>query len=56
MQNVKIETVGTKLVITMDLTAGGEKSKSGKSTVVATTKGNVTVPGTDLKLGLNLYR
>jgi hypothetical protein len=56
MQNVKIETQGTKLVITMDLTAAGEKSKSGKSVVVATTKGNVTVPGTDLKLGLNLYR
>ena len=56
MQNVKIETQGTKLVITMDMTATGAKSASGKSTVVASTKGNVTVPGTDLKLGLNLYR
>lgn len=56
MQNVKLDVQGKLLVITIDMTAGGEKSKSGKSTVIASTKGNVTVPGTDLKLGLNFYR
>ena len=28
---------------------------SGKSDILATTNGNVSIPGTDLKMGLNLY-
>lgn len=57
MQNVKMEVKGNKLVVEIDLTAQGVKSASGKSTVIASTKGNVSVPGADgLKIGVNCYR
>lgn len=56
MQNVKYEVKGTQLVVTIDLAANGTKSASGKSTVIASTKGNVAIPGTDVKLGLNCYK
>jgi hypothetical protein len=55
MQNVNMKVEGTKLVITVDLAYKGGTSKSGKSEIIATTGGNVTVPGTQAKLGLNLY-
>ncbi len=55
-RNVTITLEGDILVIRADVTAASVESKSGKSEVVASTNGNVAVPGTDLKLGLNLYR
>jgi len=57
MKNVVAEVQGSKLVITIDLTKNFGKSKSGKTTIVASTGGNVTVPGAvaNLKLGLNAY-
>ena len=30
-------------------------SSSGKSLVIASTRGNISIPGTKMKLGLNLY-
>lgn len=57
MNNVKLAVSGKKLTITIDLGVEGEASKSGKSVVLATTKGNVPVPQhEELKLGLNLFR
>ena len=56
MQNVSMKVEGNTLQITVDLKAPGSTSSSGKSTIIATTSGNASVPGTDLKLGLNLYR
>jgi hypothetical protein len=47
---------GKKLTIEVDLSVKGTPSKSGKSNVIATTKGNIEVPGTDAKIGLNIYR
>lgn len=44
------------LIITINPEVKGRDSASGKSTVIASTEGNVSVPGTDLTLGLNLYR
>ena len=55
-RNVTIELDGSILTIRADTSAPGVESKSGKSEVVGSTNGNVAVPGTDLKLGLNLYR
>ena len=55
-QNVELRINGDTLTITVDLSHECGRSKSGKSMVVATTGGNVTVPGTDVKLGLNLYK
>jgi hypothetical protein len=57
MQNVNLEVQGNKLVVTIDLSKPGEKSKSGKSTVIGSTKGNVSIPGyPEVKLGVNCYR
>lgn len=55
MENVDIKVTGGKIVITIDADYRGEKSASGKSTRVASTCGNQTVPGTDIKIGLNAY-
>jgi len=55
-RNVTVALEGDTIVIRMSASAAGTESKSGKSVVVASTNGNVNIPGTDLKLGLNLYR
>ena len=62
MRNVTTTVKGNILTITCDISQPGEQSASGKSKVIATTQGNVPVPntggksGVNLKLGLNLYR
>lgn len=57
MQNVDMQVMGNTLVIKVDLTKDLGPSKSGKTTMVATTEGNATVPGhPDVKVGLNVYR
>ena len=56
MKNCDVKVDGDKLVITVDLKTRFGKSTSGKTTIVATTEGNVSVPGyEDIKLGLNCY-
>ena len=59
MNNAKIEIkkTGDDLTITIKGTyiATGEPSKSGKTMVVASTRGNIQVEG-GLTLGLNLYK
>ena len=56
--NVEYEVAKGKLVITVDLTAEGEVSKSGKSIVIASTKGNqkIDIGGSEVSLGLNVYK
>lgn len=56
MQNVEIKVKGNVATITIDLSASLGPSASGKTEMVATSHGNVTIPGTDVKLGLNAYR
>jgi len=57
MKNVTMKLAGNKLTIEVDLSAGGEASKSGKSLVIASTEGNVSVPGAaQVKIGLNIYK
>lgn len=56
MENVHMTVNGNTLTITVDLSKRGEPSKSGKTTGIASTKGNVSVPGhSDIKIGLNVY-
>lgn len=57
MKNVQAEVKGKQLVITVDLTQNFGKSKSGKTQIVASTGGNVSIPGAPegFKLGLNAY-
>ena len=47
---------GETLVIKVDLTKEFGPSKSGKTIMVASTEGNVSVPDRDEKIGLNVYR
>jgi hypothetical protein len=57
MDNVQIEVNDNKAVITIDLTKDFGPSKSGKTIVVATTRGNVSIPGFDtIKIGINCYK
>ena len=56
MKNVQIEVHDHKLIITVDLTQSQGPSASGKTEIIATTGGNVAVPGREeIKLGLNVY-
>jgi hypothetical protein len=55
--NIEVKVQGTTLVITVDLRKEYGLSESGKSVTVASTGGNVPVPGReDLRIGLNVYR
>ena len=57
MQNVRTEVNGNELVIRVKLDEIGTPSKSGKTQVIASTRGNAVVPGTDnVKFGLNVYK
>ena len=60
MFNIHIDTKGTGkdqvIVLTVKVTEAGRRSASGKSMVIASTEGNMLVPGTDLTIGLNVYR
>ena len=47
---------GNKLTLEIDLKSNLGASASGKSTGIASTKGNIGVPGTDIKLGMNVYK
>ena len=54
-ENVQIEIKDGKAIITIDLAHRGGLSSSGKSVIVATTSGNVAIPGSEVVLGLNAY-
>ena len=57
MQNVEFEVESDQLIIRVDLSQELGESSSGKSVIIATTGGNVTVPGREaVKAGLNVYR
>ena len=56
MKNVEMKIDGSILTITVDLSKDFGPSKSGKSITVASTEGNQSVPDTDCKIGLNIYK
>ncbi len=56
MKNVELELSGDILTLTADLTKNFGPSKSGKTTIIASTEGNKSVPGREEKIGLNIYR
>ena len=56
MRNIKTSVNGNILTITVDLSIPGEVSSSGKSLVIASTEGNVSVEGKpEVKMGINIY-
>lgn len=57
MRNVDLRVQADKLIITVDLKQALTLSASGKTLVVSSTEGNVSIPGVaDWKIGLNVYR
>jgi hypothetical protein len=56
MKNVEMKIAGNILTITVDLTKEFGPSSSGKTIIIASTEGNVSVPEREEKVGLNVYR
>ena len=57
MKNMEMTTNGNILTIKVDLSKDLGPSKSQKTTLIATSEGNVDVPGAPgVKIGLNLYK
>jgi hypothetical protein len=57
MKNIEMTTEGSILTIKVDLSKDFGESKSGKSITVASTEGNISIPGDEeIKIGLNIYR
>ena len=56
MKNIEMTVEGTALIIKVDLTKEFGPSSSGKTIIVASTEGNVSIPGRNEKVGLNVYK
>ena len=56
MKNVQMMVEGHTLTITVDLSKDFGPSSSGKTIIIATTEGNVTIKDREEKVGLNVYR
>lgn len=57
MKNVQMEVHGQQLIITVDLSQTHGPSSSGKTEIIATTGGNIAVPGREeVRVGLNIYK
>ena len=54
-ENIQFEVKDGKLLMEVDLTEKGTISSSGKSMVIATTRGNISLPGSEVKIGVNIY-
>ena len=58
MTNIEMKIEGNTLIIKVDLSKTGGPSASGKSIIIASTKGNQPLPEphSDVKIGLNVFR
>jgi hypothetical protein len=56
MKNVEMTVAGNILTIKVDLSKEFGPSASGKTIIIASTEGNITVPEREEKVGLNVYR
>jgi len=57
VNNMTLNVTGNILTITVDLSAPTTPSSSGKTDIIASSQGNVDLPGNPgVKLGLNIYR
>ena len=56
MKNVDMKLEGNILIIRVDLAKEFGPSSSGKTTIIASTEGNVPVLDRDEKIGLNVYK
>jgi hypothetical protein len=57
MKNCDVKLTGNILTITVDISKDFGKSSSGKSIIIASTEGNVSIPEKEeIKIGLNVYK
>jgi hypothetical protein len=57
MKNVEMKLDGYILTIKVDVTKEFGPSSSGKTIIIASTEGNISIPEKDdVKIGLNVYR
>lgn len=56
MKNIEMSVDDNILTIKVDLSKEYGPSSSGKTIIVASTEGNVSIPDREEKLGLNVYR
>ena len=56
MKNVEFSVKGNTLTITVDLSKEFGPSSSGKTIIIASTEGNLSLPGRNEVVGLNVYR
>ena len=56
MKNVDITVEDSILTIKIDLSKEFGPSSSGKTIIIASTEGNVSLPDREEKVGLNVYR
>ena len=57
MKNVEMTLDGNILTIKVDVSKEFGPSSSGKTIIIATTEGNVSIPGAeDKKVGINVYK
>jgi hypothetical protein len=57
MKNVEMKVEGNVLTIQVDLTKEFGPSSSGKTIIIASTEGNVSIPEyEEAKIGLNVYK
>ena len=56
MKNIEMTTEGDILTIKVNLSQRFGQSSSGKSTIIASSEGNQSIPGKEeIKIGLNIY-
>jgi hypothetical protein len=57
MKNVEMNVENNILTIKVDLSKEFGPSASGKTTIIASTEGNIAIPGNEeAKIGLNVYK
>ncbi|HOC58344.1 MAG: hypothetical protein KBA28_02295 [Syntrophaceae bacterium] len=57
MKNVDMKVEGNILTIQVDLTREFGPSASGKTIIISSTEGNISIPERDeIKIGLNIYK
>jgi len=56
MKNVQMMVDGNILTIKIDLSKEFGPSSSGKTIIIASTEGSVSIPDREEKVGLNVYR
>lgn len=56
MENMVMTIEGNTLTIKVDLSQDLGLSKSQKTRIIATSRGNAKIPGSDATIGLNIYK